>query len=297
MAMRHDQLGKRFLRRVFAGCGVFASEEEVIPDAQRFDAYFIPDPDLASRGDDLLYRLGAEPAAFEVMSEAPSTEDLVELLRKLLNARHVFALAEPPKPLPRLWVLCAGHPRAALAALGATDASEIALGVYLLAPALMTGIVVLRQLPETRATLLLRLLGAGESRRRALAELDRLPEDAREREIAVRVLVELRYEIQAKPARTPEDEEFVMQTASVVDMLESRARDEGRREGRREGRDEGRREGEQGMLLGLYRARFGAVPAAIEAAVKAADEEATRVGWLELFATKSADEIRAALAP
>ena len=283
MQMRHDQLGKRFLRRVFQGCGTFSSEEEVSPDAQRFDSYFVPDPDLASRGDDLLYRLGAEPAAFEVMSTAPGTEEVLELIRKLLNARHVFAVAAPPKPMPRLWVLCAGHPRTALTALGTRPAPEIAPGVHVLAPAFTTGIVVLSQLPETRTTLLMRLLGSGETRERALAELVRLPEGARERAIAVRVLVELRYEIEAQPARTPEDEEFVMQTQNVVDLL------------RDEGRHEGRREGERGMLLGLYRTRFGVVPHEVEVAVEAAESEATLMGWLEMFATKSAEEIVASL--
>lgn len=95
----------------------------------------------------------------------------------------------------------------------------------------------------------------------------------------MRVLVELRYEIEAEPARTPEDEEFVMQTQNVVELL----------------RDEGRREGEKGMLLGLYRTRFGTVPGEVEAAVQRAESEATLMGWLDLFATKSAEEIGASL--
>lgn len=303
MQQRHDQLGKRILRGLYEGCGDFTVEEEVSPDAQRFDGYFVPHPDVVARSGDLLYRLGVEPTAFEVTSGAPTTEGMVELLRKVLNARHVFALAKPPRPLPRLWVLCAGHPEAALAALRAEPAPAIAEGVYLLAPALSSGVVVLGQLPETSDTLLLRLLGRERTRARAIAELSALPEGAWQRKIGFKVLVELRYEIEAKPQRTTEDEEFVMQTQSVAEMIYERWRDQGVHEGRdqglQEGRREGRREGLEGerrMLVGVYRARFGEVPAAIEAAVAAAEEE-DLMAWLPVFATRSEAEIAAALHP
>lgn len=288
MQMRHDQFGKRLLIRAYQGCGDFVPEQEVSPDAQRFDGYFIPHPDLPARGDDLLYRLGAEPTAFELMSAPPSVEDLTELIRKLLNARHVFALAAPPRPLPRLWVLSAGHPRTALEAVEARPAPEISPGVHLLAPAFTAGLVVLSQLPEVRSTLLLRLMAAGETRRRAVAELAELPADAWERRIAENTLVESRYEIVADPNRTPDDEEFMMQTENVAEMIFEKWRTQGV--------EEGRREGDRRAVIRLYAMRFGEVPSEIAAAVHAETDDATLLAWFELVGTKSAEEIAAALA-
>ena len=45
------------------------------------------------------------------------------------------------------------------------------------------------------------------------------------------------------------------------------------------------------MLLGIYRARFGTVPAAVQHAVERAKNGNTRLRWVEIFATKSAEEI------
>ncbi|MEI7893381.1 MAG: hypothetical protein WCI05_09820 [Myxococcales bacterium] len=282
----HDQLGKRLLRGFFKGVGTFSPEEEVSPDAQRMDGYFVPNANITAHTD-LLFRLGAQPTAFEVMSEAPSTEAVLECIRKVLNARHVFGLATPPKALPYLRILCAGKPRLALKKLGACKAPELGKGVYRLAEAFETGLVVLSEVEEVPGTLLLRLLGSGNTRKRALVELTRLPAGAPERKLAVRILVALRHEIDAKPTqtRTSRDKEFVMQTHDVVKQLRDEERAKGKREGKREA-------GKQ-MLLGFYRARFGTVPDAVQHAVERVKSEKTLLLWVESFATKSAEEIEA----
>jgi len=49
------------------------------------------------------------------------------------------------------------------------------------------------------------------------------------------------------------------------------------------------------VLLAVYRARFGAVPREVQAAVEVTDDDAAFAKLVELFATKSADEIAAAV--
>ena len=145
---------------------------------------------------------------------------------------------------------------------------------------LHTGLVVLSQLPETPSTLILRLMGTGRTLQRALAELERLPEDARERHVAVPALLEYRAALLEQPARSPEDEAFLMQTHDIVQQL----------------KDERRHEARQNDLLTIYRTRFGSVPRKVRAAVERTRDDAALARWVEIFVARSAAEIAAAVA-
>jgi hypothetical protein len=279
MHNRHDPLPKKILRRALGSDGAFTSEMEVSPDAQRFDSYFVPGPEHAAHRRDLLDRLAAGPVAFEAFHSNPGPDALIECIRKLLNARHILGLAKPPQPQPFLWVLSPGRLVSGLEAMGARPKQGFPPGVYEAPPGFHSGAVVLSELPETRETFLLRLMARGRTLRRALAELRRLPETTREAEVALPVLIEYRIEALESPSRTPEDEEFLMETQGIVETWKQKLKDEGRRE----------------ALVAFYEARFGPVPADIRSAVERARDEATLETWIQLFATRSADEIAAAL--
>jgi flagellar biosynthesis/type III secretory pathway protein FliH len=176
-------------------------------------------------------------------------------------------------------------------------------GIYDAAPVLTMGVVVVRALPPTRDTLLLRLLGAGQVLRRAIEELKALPDDARER-LALPILVRCRLEVPADPSeRTPDDEEFLMSTQDVLETWERKVKQEGRqeghregrREGHREGRREGRQEGVQRSLIAAYEARFGPMPEDLRSTVERTDNEATLEDWLRVVVARSASEITATL--
>ena len=130
-------------------------------------------------------------------------------------------------------------------------------------------VVVLAELPRTRATLLLRLLGAGRLLREALADLAALPDDAWEKSIATPLLVHFRLG-NDEPA-TNEEDDVSAEIRAWFEDYQQKLRAEERKEGRKEGRDEGRTEGERILLLRLLRARFGELPAAAVARVEAAD--------------------------
>ena len=130
-------------------------------------------------------------------------------------------------------------------------------------------VVVLAELPRTRATLLLRLLGAGRLLREALADLAALPDDAWEKSIATPLLVHFRLG-NDEPA-TNEEDDVSAEIRAWFEDYQQKLRAEERKEGRKEGRDEGRTEGERILLLRQLRARFGELPAAAVARVEAAD--------------------------
>jgi hypothetical protein len=75
----------------------------------------------------------------------------------------------------------------------------------------------------------------------------------------------------------------MMQTQDVAEMIFEKWRAQARHEERREG------------LLRFYAARFGKVPPEIEAIVNAETDDATLLGWLDVIATGSAEDIAAAL--
>jgi flagellar biosynthesis/type III secretory pathway protein FliH len=133
---------------------------------------------------------------------------------------------------------------------------------------------------------MLRLLGAGAVLRRAIAELEALPADAAERMLALPILVRLRLAVPSEPAqRTPDDQEFLMDTQDVVETWRREAIQEGREEGVKQGLEEGVKQGlEQGerkLLLRMLRRRFGAeVDGEMERRVAAASAEQIEV-WAE----------------
>lgn len=72
-----------------------------------------------------------------------------------------------------------------------------------------TRLVVVSELPVTRDTLLVRLLGAGAVLKQAIAELEALPSNALERRLALPVLLQLHLTVPADPAQqTSDDQEF-----------------------------------------------------------------------------------------
>ena len=99
----------------------------------------------------------------------------------------------------------------------------------------------INQLPKTPDTLLVRTMGDGSTLRDALAELDALPLDARERTLAAPRIGQLRIALMGDPS--PEAKEIVMQAQKIYDKLMQQQLNLGRKEGRKEGRQEGRQEG------------------------------------------------------
>ncbi|AUX19888.1 uncharacterized protein SOCEGT47_003410 [Sorangium cellulosum] len=121
--------------------------------------------------------------------------------------------------------------------------------------------VVISELPRTRETLLLRLLGAGAVLRDAIRELTALPEDAWERSIAlpwlVRLCTELPPEASVRAALDPEEEEIVTEAQQWFEQLKQSLRDEARKEALQEGIKEGIKEGQIGTRAKQFEKKLG----------------------------------------
>jgi hypothetical protein len=165
-------------------------------------------------------------------------------------------------PFPALVVIGPGRPETVLDAYGC---KPVRPGIYHAVWGLALRVVVLSELPRTRDTLLLRLLGKGGMLGEALAELATLPDGAWERSLATPLLVH--FKLWRNEYATNEEDD--VNTAEIRAWFEDYER-KMRSEYREEGLAEGRAEGERRLLLRQLRARFGELPAAIAERVEAA---------------------------
>jgi hypothetical protein len=177
-------------------------------------------------------------------------------------------------------VISSGRPERGIEGLWLRPIDGWPSGFYEGPPLLWTRLVVVSELPVTRDTLLLRLLGAGRVLSQAIAELKALQAEAPERTLALPILLRLRLEIPTDPAkRTNDDQEFLMNTQDIVETW----------------RREAIQEGVARSLVHVYEARFGAMPEELRAVIEDTHDEPTLYAWLKLAGTRGADEIAAAI--
>ncbi|HEU4412440.1 MAG TPA: hypothetical protein VFS43_44770 [Polyangiaceae bacterium] len=276
MRHRFDRISKALLRDALAPGGTVTTELEVpAADAQAIDLWFEPAPGHAAEREraGLLGRMAEGPTMFEPFHDPPGLDEMRACLRKQLALDHGRVLAarkrgEARPPFPRLWALSTGRPASVLSGYALAPMAGWPRGFYEGGPAEAMGVVVLRELPRGRATLLLRLMGAGPVLRAALDELKRLPKDAWERAVALPALVAARMEMAHDPIDESE-REYLMTTQSLYDEWAAAVREQGRREEREAAqrlyeqraaalREQGRQEGREAAQR-LYEQQAAAV--------------------------------------
>lgn len=313
MRHRFDRLSKDILRNALRPSGTVATELEVpAADAQAVDTWFEPSPQHQTerRRMGALGRMAEGPTMFEPFRDTPGLDDMRACLRKQLMLDHGRVLearkhGQPRPPFPRLWLVATGRPEGVLAGYRLTSMGGWPSGFYEGGPAEARGVVVLRELPRTRETLLLRLMATGAVLEAAVEELKQLPLGAWERQVALPALVAARIEMAQNPSDERE-QEYLTMTESLYEQWEAATREQGRQEAQRSyeqreaaTREQGRQEGQvqeaQRAVALLYQARFGPMPQALRNALEAMSDTATLERWLVLTGTRPEAEIAATL--
>ena len=285
MRARFDQFAKQMTRAALQRGGSVHTDQEVSPDAGHVDVWFTPAnpraPDsLSELG--LLGRIARTACTFEPFHRTPDGTDITACVAK----HHYFRalLDRRNEPLPLQWIVSSGRPQTALAGLRFEPTQEWGAGIYEAPPLLATHLIVVAELPETRDTLLLRLMGAGPVLARAIADLKRLQPTEPEPTLALPVLLRLRLEIPADPMnRSQEDEEFAVTTQDIVDTYLEQTRQQGRERGLAE------------AVLRLYEKRFGAPPPEIVAIIQSTHDPDQLLAWMDVVDEGSVEEVRSAL--
>ncbi|MGH8001654.1 MAG: hypothetical protein ACREPR_20075, partial [Brasilonema sp.] len=136
-----------------------------------------------------------------------------------------------------------------------------------------TAVVAVNQLPLTQETLLLRILGKGETQRQAVSELLALPRNNPLRQNVQQLLTSWRITVINQGNLTEDDQELIMNL--------SQAYLEWREATLQEGQQEGRQEGQRLVVENLLRVRFGTLDTellgVVEALIQLPPEEYSRL--------------------
>lgn len=300
MRTRYDQLAKGILGKVLADVGEVRLQEEIAGEVQAADVLFLPAAERAAERArmGILGRMAETPCLLEPFHATPGVDAVLDCLCKQLTLRRNLLRDArkndaPPPALPRLWILSSGRPESVLAGLGFAACEDWSAGVWQAAPSLALFLVVLRDLPATRDTLPLRLLGTKATFYRAVTELHALPPEEWEQEALTPLLLAFRREISQD---LEEDEmSYASEIQAIYDEWDRRVRQRAEEQGLERGREEGREEGLRRALVTSYQARFGSMPEPLHAAIEATEDEDTLLDWVSLFTTGSVEDILAAV--
>lgn len=277
MRTRFDQFGKQMIGNGLEDRFQIETDAEVPADTRRIDLWVTPREPGTERADlGLLGRIIRGSVTFEFFHNTPSGEELHVCLIKHGEFCHFLSRRKTLPPVPIQWVISAGRPDAGIVGLAFRPMLGWPNGIYESPPLHRTKLVVVRELPVTRATLLLRLLGAGATLKRAIAELHALPDDTPERGLALPTLVRLLAESPTDRAQwTKDEEEFMQATKEFYEEWCTKKRQQGARD----------------LLLRQLHRRFGAeVDAEAERRITAASTEQVEL-WADriLSATTMAE--------
>lgn len=303
--MRFDQTGKRVLREALSPAGAAHPQHEIAAEVQWADLLFEPHRARAPArpGLGLLGRMAARTCLFEHFRCTPRLDTVRSCVRKLLSLHRARALqaarAGAARPgFPRLWVLSPGRPEKAIRRFHLRPMRGWPAGFLRAAPAIGLRLVVLRDLPRTRDTLLLRLLGRDRTLNQAVEDLLALPEGAWERHVALPHLIAWRVVLidnDLGGKLTEEETKLMRSTDQVYEEWKQRMLNQGLEEGLQKGRRMGLQQGLQQGLLAIYEARFGAVPEDLEAVIGRTHDADLLRRWFTLVTTAPASEISAKL--
>ena len=279
----HDQFAKDFLESLLSPLGQVQTSLKISGEVREMDVFFIPDPNLPPASElGLLGQCANSAAVFEPYRSSVKVPQiracmskLFDLHSHLIRVRKASAYAEAKRQnrpeleddkLPALWILTPTLSVELLGSLGAElNLATWSEGVYLLAPALKTGIIVIHQLPKTAATLWFRLMGKGRVQERAIAEVAALPADDPYRQNALDLLGNLKVILEARATIEPEEQELIMQLSPLyLEKIQA-----AELVGEERGRQEGRQEGESELVLRLLKKRVGDISPAVKAQIKA----------------------------
>jgi len=260
----YDQFSKNYLEELLQPLGTVQVARQVAGEVREIDVWFLPNQsaiavEISRLG--LLGRFAATPAILEPFRNAATPTEICSCLLKLLEMRGEFERdAKRDKQqltessLPMLWILSPTASQSVLEGFGSvSDEGNWGTGIYFLPKYLRTAIVAIHQLPKTKETLWLRILGKGRVQNTAIDELEALPTDEPLRSRALELLLNLKTTLEVSQNIDQEDKELIMR----LSPLYTQRLEEAERRGQIEGERKGEKQGQKKVVENLLKIRFG----------------------------------------
>ncbi|NER33803.1 MAG: hypothetical protein F6J93_07060 [Oscillatoria sp. SIO1A7] len=277
----HDGFAKDYLEKILIPLGRFQAPLEVRDEARQIDIWFIPAKYPA-----------ADPSQFGLLAAIVEKECLLEPVRAGLSPNEIdncnrrklifYGLLERKaarekksitrSQYPFLWILCPTVSAEVREMFGAKEKEGWPTGVYFAPTGYRFAIVAINQLPETRETLWLRVLGKGGVQERAFEELKKLPPTDSLRRNILEVVGMWYSTLVGKAKPTDEEKELAMELHPTYIEWREAIKEEGRQEGQQEGRSEGRVETRRQFIENFLTARFGSLDETLKAAIEPLQE-------------------------
>ena len=235
----HDQFAKDYLEELLKDYGEVKPSEKVSGEIKEIDVLFTPSAQQSSNLQvlGLLGRFAEYPAILEPFRNAASTDEICDCILKLLEVKAELrreAKANKTKlqdsEIPKLWVLTPTISESKLLSFGAIQKEDWSRGVHFLPEALRTAIVAIHQLPETPATLWLRLLGRGSKQEQAIIELQALPLNHPYQQATLELVYNLRENLKLNQDIEEDDRELIMRLEPLYQRDREQAKFEGKQD-------------------------------------------------------------------
>ena len=281
----HDEFVKQYIPALVEDYGMAKDSQKIRSQIKEIDVFFQPTTTLPTSPETLglLGKLAQTTCLFEVYRNPVTADEINECLGKLVEVKTELKRVKrkdksgqlSPKQAVKLWILTPTLSTAILNSFATKPRANGPEGVYLLGPALDTGIVVIHQLPRNRETLWLRILGKGKVQENAIDELKALPAEYPHRENVLELISNLYVILEAKKEEkqtlTTEDEALIMKLSPIYEKKLAQSRQEGIQQGIREGIQQGIQEGiQQGieqeatLIVRLLKIKVGDLPTHLE---------------------------------
>jgi Domain of unknown function (DUF4351) len=268
-----DSFSKQLLEEVLAPFGTVKISREVPGESQYVDVFFEPSSptEIAPPELGLLGRIAQTPCLLEPFRNQPTSAEIRSCLLKLYQVHGDYqrkARREskpiPESDLPHLWILASSASEMLLEGFGFFSSVDWGAGVYFLNPSLRTAIVAINQIPVTEETLLLRILGKGQTQKQAVDEVIAIDASEPKRAAILRLLASWKISIEITGQAEAEEELMMVLTQAYLEWEQQTEQ---------RGRTEGRTEEARSLILRLLtrRLRLSTLPAGVEAQIQALD--------------------------
>jgi hypothetical protein len=270
-----DQFSKQLLEEVLSPFGAVKTSLEVPGEAQFVDVFFEPtSPPAIAQDLGLLGRMTQTPALLEPFRNQPTSSEIRSCLLKLYQVHgNVQRKAKrehesiQDTDLPYLWILASSASETLLNGFGGVLTEDWGSGVYFFHPSFRTAIVAINQLPNTEETLLLRLLGKGQTQKQAIDRVIALDANDPKRAAILRLLANWKISIEIT-GRVDAEEELMMALSQAYLEWEQQTEQRGEQRGRQEGEQRGALKEAQSLILRQLTRRIGNIAPAMQTQIR-----------------------------